>query len=158
MLMLDIVTSLIPVVGLAVSTAVRMWQRSHASTIVIPEEALERLGNAPEVTLSPELIRRLEHGTGSDVVTDVEEGASAVPELTPAREGVGTRPSRWTRETITFGAVLLFSVGGFVWSLVVLSTHASSEAKYGATATLGWIFGYWFRPDILIHKASRTER
>jgi len=82
---------------------------------------------------------------------------SSEDRLTTAKKAARTRGSRWTREDLTFAAVFFFSAAGFIWSVVILSIDSSTDAKYGATATLGWIFGYWFQPDLLRRHRSRRE-
>ena len=153
----DLILALVPIFGVAASTAARWWGRRNESTILIPEDVRERLGNAPTITLSPELVRELEGGESQELLADVEEGSSPVRELRSATETAKVKGSAWTRENVTFAAVLFFSFAGFVWSVVVLSIDSSSEAKYGATATIGWVFGYWFNPGLLRRKEPHRD-
>jgi hypothetical protein len=90
----------------------------------------------------------MESTGGTTVVAEVKQAPDHEPELVPAE------PSRLTRSNVTFALVVLFSVAGFAWSVVILSTNSSSEAKYGATATIGWVFGYWFQPGLLVGRSS----
>ena len=146
----DLLIEFIPVFGLILAAIVRWWQSRRTGVIAVPGEERERLGQSQNVSLSPDLVRRLEEEAGATVFAEVEKKIGHEPRLVP------TAPNRVrvTRSGITFALVVLFSAAGFAWSIVTLSIHASSEAKYGATATIGWIFGYWFRPDLLSRRPS----
>ncbi len=147
----DLPIELIPLVGIMVSTIVRWWKTRRAAVIVVTGEQRDRLGDADSISLSPELVHRLEGEPGGSVFAEVRLTPSSEPELTtapPDRRGL-------PRGDITFLLVVLFSVVGFVWSIVVLSLHSSSSVDTdAATATLGWMVGYWFRPELLQRRSS----
>jgi hypothetical protein len=146
----DLVFELIPIVGVAGANLAKWWTRRRATTIVVSEDARDQLGDASEILLSPKLVRALEHGDGMELVAEVEDRAAPVPELTMAEiPDIATGQSRWTRDNVTFALLVFFSLGGFVWSLITLSTNASEANKYAATATISFIFGQWLRPDLL---------
>lgn len=146
---MDLLIELIPIVGVAGANLAKWWTRRRATTIVVSEDARDQLGDASEVLLSPELVRALEHGDGMELVAEVEDRAAAVPELTTAEAAILAGQARWTRDNVTYGLLVFFSLGGFVWSLITLSTDASEANKYAATATISFIFGQWLRPDLL---------
>jgi len=146
----EFLIELIPVIGLAAAAIARRWQSRRTTTISVAGEERERMREAENVSLSPDLVQRMEGTSGSTVVAEVKREPGNEAELVPA----GARPSRLTRANVTFALVILFSVAGFAWSIVTLSTNSSSEAKYGATATLGWVFGYWFQPGIIVGRVS----
>jgi hypothetical protein len=147
---MDLLLELIPIFGVAGANLAKWWTRRRATTIILSEDAREQLGDASEILLSPELVRALEQGNVMKLVAEVEDRAATVPELTTAEVAAATAGrSRWTRDNVTFGLLVFFSVGGFVWSLITLSTDASEANKYAATATISFIFGQWLRPDLL---------
>lgn len=146
----EFLIELIPLFGLALATISRWWHSRGTTVIAVPEEERGRLGKTKSVSLSPDLVRRLEEGAETTVVTVVEQEPGHETKLAPAR----AKRARLTRSSVTYGLVVFFSVTGFAWSIITLSTHSSTEAKYGATATLGWVFGYWFRPEVLTGHSS----